>query len=432
MAKPKKTPNLFYRDDVPWMDWTHREQETGRRIARYRLSLNLVSGEEIATKEHAVAVMEKTKHAIREGRFRGTLKASETTKEQDKGRTLIAVVIAEYKAQHNPRIAVTSNVDGAVNRLAARYPTLAIGDLDLDKLDFHVAELQKPEKFAAGHKTARTRSAGSVNEHVVRLSHFVKWCVQRKYLKTNPLIDETTGERLIKKVSGQTQRNVTYSADEQQAIIASARASCVSHAGDWLEFALDTGLRRGEQFGRWKRRPLGAFDDTSGIRVMDWNQFTSKLTVRAVVAKTRRDREIPIATERARRILQEACAPNGVARPPNALIFVTIDGTPIARTSPLARFKLACKAAGVRLKRGRPDAQWRDLRKTFATDLYYRLKVPLQVIQRLLGHTTIQMTMTYLNVTEAGIEMALTGFDAMRKTQDTSTTQEGQQVATNA
>jgi len=47
------------------------------------------------------------------------------------------------------------------------------------------------------------------------------------------------------------------------------------------------------------------------------------------------------------------------------------------------------------------------LRHTFATDLTRR-GVPLNVVQRLLGHTTIQMTIRYAHTPEASLEEAVT------------------------
>lgn len=427
MAKPTKTRNLFYRDGVPWMDWTHREEVTGRAIARYRLSLNQIAGEEIKTKDRAIAVMEKTKTAIREGRFRGTLANSEKTDTQLKALVTLAQVIVEYREHHIPKLSVTTNIEGAVKRLARHLGDRLIGSLELIDVERYIKGLEKPEKFNVTDKVERTRTPGAINAHVTRIGHMFTWAVERGFLTRSPMEHQHTRKRLIKKVKGERPRDVTFTADEQQRLIDAARASVVPQAADWMIFALDTGLRRGEQFGRYKRRQRvnSVFDETSGIRVKDWNQFNGKLTVRAEVAKTRKVREVPIATERTRKIVTELCAPGGVARKPNDLIFVTIDGTPYPRTTALARLQSACKDAGL------PKVHWHDLRHMFASDLYYRCGVPLQVVQKVLGHSTIQMTMTYLNVTEAGIDAALAGFDGLRK-RDTATTQEGEKVSAGA
>jgi integrase len=429
MAKPTKTRNLFDRDGVPWMDWTHREEITGRAIKRYRLSLDQVAGRPVRLKEDQLAVMEKTKTAIREGRWRGTLAASEKTTEQITQAVTLSEVIAEYREHHIPKLAVTSNIEAAVKRLAKHLGDRPIASLQLIDIERYIRGLEKPEKFDEKHKVARTRTPGAINAHVVRIGHMLTWAIERGFLTRSPMEHPHTRKRLVKKLKGEQPRDVTLTADEQDRVIAAAARSVVPEAANWITFALDTGLRRGEQFGRYKRPARrnggGAFDDTSGIRVKDWNPFTNKLTVRAIVAKTRKDREVPIATERTRKILREACAPDGVARHPNELIFVTIDGTPVYRTAALRRLNYACRDAKAQ------KIHWHDLRHTFASDLYYRCGVPLQVVQKVLGHSTIQMTMTYLNVTEAGIDAALAGLDGLRK-RDTATTQEGSGVAQGA
>jgi integrase len=430
MAKPtKRTENLSWRGDVPWMDWTHLEPVTGRFLGRYRMSLNKVAGRKITLIEDAKAVMQRTMTAIREGRWRGTLEASEQTDEQIAQARPLRDVIAEYREHHISKLAATSNIVGAVNRLAKHLGDRPIASLQLIDLERYFKGLENPEKFTDVHKEARTRTPGAINQHIVRIGHLFTWAIERGFLTRSPMEHQHTRKRLIKKLKGEQPRDVTLTPEEQERVIAAAAASVMPPAADWITFALDTGLRRGEQFGRFKRpsrrNGAGAFDATSGIRVRDWNPFTNKLTVRAIAAKTRKDREVPIATERTRKMLRELCAPGGVARPPNDLIFVTIDGTPVYVTTALRRLNSACRDAQVR------KIRWHDLRHTFASDLYYRCGVPLQVVQKVLGHSTIQMTMTYLNVTEAGIDAALSGLDGLRK-RDTATTQEGASVAQGA
>lgn len=59
-----------------------------------------------------------------------------------------------------------------------------------------------------------------------------------------------------------------------------------------------------------------------------------------------------------------------------------------------------CKMADV------PHISWKDFRHTFATDLTRR-GVPLNIVQRLLGHTTIQMTIRYAHTPDSSLEEAV-------------------------
>lgn len=66
---------------------------------------------------------------------------------------------------------------------------------------------------------------------------------------------------------------------------------------------------------------------------------------------------------------------------------------------PIVANNLFCTLTALCRRAGVPRVSWKDLRHTFATDLT-RAGVPLNVVSRLLGHTTLQMTMRYAHVPE--------------------------------
>jgi integrase len=433
MAKPTKTRNLFDRDGVPWMDWTHREEVTGRAIKRYRLSLDQVAGRPVRLKEDQLAVMEKTKTAIREGRWRGTLAASELTDYAIKSGRTIASLVAEYEETQVPNMSVTANVMPPLRRFAKHY-----GDRPITEMAADVAEmlryfegLKQPENLHKYERAACVRTVGTRGIHVKRIRRFFNWALETGYIDRTPFRDPRSQKVLIKVPRGARPRKCPLTIAEQQQIIAAVAEDHPPAVG-WILVALDTGLRRAEQFGRYVRRGTRdqEFDWTSGIRVKDMNFFTRKLTVRDVVAKSGKKRVITIATARAFNVLKHACQPNGVARHPEELIFTTVDGTPLPRTAPLWRLQKAAKACGITV-----DVFWHGLRHVFGRN-GLQAGIPPAFLQRVYGHATLQQTVDYLDVDDDNVDLSALARVVEPKpaggSGDTVTTQEGGHVAQTA
>lgn len=143
-----------------------------------------------------------------------------------------------------------------------------------------------------------------------------------------------------------------------------------------LLVALRTGMRHGELLGlRWEDVDLRAG------RLMVRQAIVRN---RVTTPKNHREREIPLgdgvlATLKSIRHLR------------GPLVFCSPSGAALTRASckwPLWR---ACAKAGLR------RIGWHVLRHTFASHLAMR-GVPLKVIQELMGHSTIQMTMRYAHL----------------------------------
>ena len=60
---------------------------------------------------------------------------------------------------------------------------------------------------------------------------------------------------------------------------------------------------------------------------------------------------------------------------------------------------------GLRVRAGFPDVRLHDLRHSFASEAV-RLSVPLPIVSKLLGHSTIKMTMRYVHTSNAEVEAA--------------------------
>ena len=140
--------------------------------------------------------------------------------------------------------------------------------------------------------------------------------------------------------------------------------------------ALRTGLRQGELIPlRWDDVDLPG----SKIRVRRsvWKGHVS-------TPKSGRFREVPLSAP-----LEQAFKAHRHLR--GELVFCAGDGSMLTYTGirwPLWR---ACKRAGLR------KVGWHALRHTFASHLAMK-GIPLKVIQELLGHSTIEMTMRYAHL----------------------------------
>jgi integrase len=150
-------------------------------------------------------------------------------------------------------------------------------------------------------------------------------------------------------------------------------------SGEWrtmIVVALRTGLRQGELLGlRWEDVDLKA----------------GKLMVRQSIVngevgppKSGKAREVPLSDE----ARAELKAHRHLRGP---LVFCRIDGEALTVANCRGPLAAACKKAGLR------HVSWHVLRHSFASHLVMR-GAPLKVVQELLGHSTIMMTMRYAHL----------------------------------
>lgn len=175
--------------------------------------------------------------------------------------------------------------------------------------------------------------------------------------------------------------------EEAPRLVAAAR-------GEWrtmIALALRTGLRRGELLGlRWQDLDLEA-----GRLVVRQN------IVRGIVGtpKSGKPREIPLTADTMAMLIAHR-------HDRGALVFCTKDGRHHPVTNVVYALRLACKRADLR------PIGWHVLRHTFASHLAMR-SVPLRVIQELLGHATVQMTMRYSHLSPCVTKSAVEALDAI-------------------
>jgi integrase len=81
-------------------------------------------------------------------------------------------------------------------------------------------------------------------------------------------------------------------------------------------------------------------------------------------------------------------------------IFLSERREPIAESSAPRLLKAVCKSAGIR------EAHWHLLRHTFASHLATK-GVSIRIIQELLGHSTVAMTMRYAHLAPSALREAV-------------------------
>jgi integrase len=132
---------------------------------------------------------------------------------------------------------------------------------------------------------------------------------------------------------------------------------------------------------------------------IDWQNMT--VTVRhsrcdrardIVAPKNNRIRHIPLVQETYRLLVRK--------RREAGYVFTDVRGRPFNHGQLSSELEKVCKKAGIR------RITWHILRHTFATHLAMK-GVPLHVVQTLLGHSTITMTMRYAHVAPSALRSAI-------------------------
>lgn len=150
--------------------------------------------------------------------------------------------------------------------------------------------------------------------------------------------------------------------------------------------AIRTGMRQGELKGlQW-----GSIDWNTRILVVRHSRCDYRKILDT--PKSNKERYIPLDPD-VYEVLE--------MRKRNAgYVFVDTDGQPFDEKRLERRLTQACKAAGLR------RVTWHVLRHTFASQLAMR-GVPLNVVQTLLGHSSITTTMRYAHVAPSSLRTAI-------------------------
>jgi integrase len=232
------------------------------------------------------------------------------------------------------------------------------GKLRLDRIGPREIEGYKSEKIRAGY------SPKTVNNHLIVLRKLLAVAVEWQ------MLDRVPRMKWLKVPKPDFDFLTFLEADRLE-----SAAAGEGQVGAMISLARHTGLRQGELLGlQWR-------DVDLKIGVLT----VRRACVRGVLVtpKSGRTRDIPL----------NAIATSLLTELPRSAIWVFPgpDGNPLPRGQckwPLYR---ACREAGLR------QIGWHVLRHTFASHLVMR-GAQLKVIQELLGHATIEMTMRYAHL----------------------------------
>lgn len=155
---------------------------------------------------------------------------------------------------------------------------------------------------------------------------------------------------------------------------------------EMILMALRTGLRQGEVLGlQWE-----AIDWENRVLTVrhSFCDYTRSLTS----PKSNRERHVPLAHD-----IYELLR---ARRSDTGYVFTSQEGRPFLKSGHLRILKRVQKKAGLR------KIGWHTLRHTFATHLVAR-GAPLRIVQELLGHSSITMTMRYTHVAAPNLRAAI-------------------------
>ena len=272
-----------------------------------------------------------------------------------------------------------------------------VGSLRLDEVTYHVVEDFKLHLVTAprSEKNPKPLHAKTVSLILHVLHRLLTVAKKRGLLSSVPEFEW---------IRIPLQEVDFLSFDEAPCLVAAAR-------GEWrsmIALALRTGLRRGELRAlRWQDVDLEA-----GRLVVRQN------IVRSIVGspKSGKPREIPLSAETVA-MLKAHRHERG------PLVFCTKTGGYLPETTTVDALHKTCKKAKLR------RTGWHMLRHTFASHLAMR-GVPIRVIQELMGHATIQMTMRYAHLSPCVTKSAVEVLDTPRN-QMAAKWQQSQESAAN-
>jgi len=232
----------------------------------------------------------------------------------------------------------------------------------ISKISAHDLELYK-------NMRRKQVKPATVNRELSCIKHMFNKAVNWDYIKENPL-------RSVTKFKEPPGRVRYLTKDEIDKLL----KACAKHLKPIVIFALNTGMRKGEILRlRWS--------DIDMINRM----------IKITVSKNNELRCVPI-NDTLYSLLKKL--QNGKKKDSN--VFAWKNGKPILRIN--NGFYNAMDRAGIK------DFRFHDLRHTFASHLAMN-GVDIRVIQQLLGHKTISMTMRYSHLSDKNLRQAVDRLD---------------------
>ena len=339
----------------------------------HRLSLDRECGRHIDSKTEAEREADRLRGEIRDGVF-GTAVVPTLSFRQ------FAAVWRERRGSqlanpHYDRYRL-ERINGFT--LPATSPPQTFGDKPLEGITTDDIEAFRDARKAAG------RSAVTVNHDLKLLRKMFNWGIRKGYVERTPFKIGTEPAITLEKEIPRSRRFETDEDEQRLLNAANPQLRAVIIA------ILDTACRPGEILSlQWK----------------DVNPERRELTIRAVKAKTRTARMIPISSRLAAVLEMRRLDPAGKPFSPDAYPFGNAVGE--ESTSVRTAWENARDAAGL------PGFQLRDLRHE-AGSRFDEAGVPVNHVSKLLGHASLATTTRYLNTTRRELHRVMDQFEAHR------------------
>ena len=280
-------------------------------------------------------------------------------------------LVAEGNSQRYIEFAI-SRIDAIIK--TCKFETLQ--DISRNSINQWIADEIK--------KGART--ASTINTYVVAISGFLNWCIESKYLTENPLAKL----KKLNEAVGRKKQRRSLTENELTRLLTAARSRKYRKADKGEEHKLiyrllvGTGLRSME---------LG------NAKPFQFDFEKCRFTVKAEATKNRKDDVLPVRADLCKRL--KAWIEKRNIQPHERIFFYT-------KKSIHSAFKIDCRVAGIELKSA--DGRSIDvhaLRRTFGTMLA-RAGVPLTTTQRLMRHSTPELTAKlYIDVEPVDMQQAV-------------------------
>jgi integrase len=342
----------------------------------YRLSLDAECGRHISSKTEAQEEADRIRAAIVAGTFRAqtpppaavpalTFRAFADIWKERRGYQLVRPRDNEYRLA---KIAAFVLPGGE-----------AFADKPLSQIRTDDIDAFRDARKAAG------LSACTVNHDLKLLRKMFNWAIRKGYLERTPFKIGTEPAITLDKEIPRDRR--FQGDDDEQKVLDAAdpplRAVIIA--------LLDTACRLGEILSlQWR----------------DLNLDRRELTVRAINAKTRTARILPISSRLLATLEMRKLDPAGRPFGPDAYVF----GTAIGKRTRSVReaWEEARKKAGLE------DLQLRDLRHE-AGSRFDEAGVSTNYVSKLLGHASLSTTTRYLNIQRRGLHLAMEKLEESQK-----------------
>lgn len=332
--------------------WWGAFQDRGRL---HRVSLRRWANEDVRSKEHAKAILDRMRERVRAGTFAAD---AENPPPAPAPASLTFNAFADLFIERYVKVKglrTLDKIEWQMPFLKARFGTKDLADIRVADIDDLVQDLK-----------ANGRKPATVNRYLALLRRMLNWAVEREYLDRTPF--RRGSQAVIKLERENNRRSRRLSANEEKRVLVAARPIIRA----LIIAALDTGMRRGELLS---------------LRFGDIDFDRQVIRVRPENAKSKRGRFIPIATTRLKAVLEWLrIDAEGGGKPDDAPVFSNGAGERLKDFRD--GWKDALGAADI------TGLWFHDLRGEYASRLVER-GVPLSQVRDLLGHASIVTTERY-------------------------------------